>query len=78
MGARKARAAVMEEVNRIVIREFDIPSIGSHDALLKVEMAGVCSSDPKIYHGNVPERRPPMILGHEVGITRVFIQFTLL
>ncbi len=65
--ARKEWSAVLEEPGRIVLREFDIPEIGPDEGLLKVEMCGVCGTDPKIYHGQFDWIRTPMILGHEVA-----------
>ena len=61
----KARAAVLEEVGKISIREFEVPSIGPDEALLKVEMAGICGTDAKLYHGKLAAPLP-LVLGHEI------------
>lgn len=61
----KARAAVLENPGKVCIREFPFPRIGPEEGLLRVEMAGVCGSDPKFYHGKVKDLALPMILGHE-------------
>lgn len=64
--ATKEISAVVEEPGRMALREFDIPPIGPDEALLRVEMAGVCGSDPKFYHGTAGQHcRYPAILGHE-------------
>ena len=63
---RKEYSAVVENVNEISIKEFTVPRIGPDDGLLKVEMAGVCGSDPKIYHGKFGMVEYPLILGHEI------------
>ncbi|MDE0298106.1 MAG: alcohol dehydrogenase catalytic domain-containing protein [Candidatus Poribacteria bacterium] len=47
------------------IQVFDLPVIGEDDGLLKVEMCGVCGSDPRIFEWTDPERFP-LIMGHEV------------
>lgn len=64
--AGSVRAAVKVGVDLTELRDIARPVIGSDDALLRVEAAGVCGSDPSIY------RRPghgPAILGHEnVGV----------
>lgn len=65
--ARKEWSAVLEGREKIVLREFDIPDIGPEEGLLKVEMCGVCGTDPKGYHGKLDWIRPPLILGHEVA-----------
>jgi alcohol dehydrogenase len=44
-----------------------VPEVGLDDGLLRVEVAGVCGSDPKYFAGTVPGRRNwPFILGHEI------------
>ncbi|MDP2727128.1 MAG: alcohol dehydrogenase catalytic domain-containing protein [Dehalococcoidia bacterium] len=63
---QKVRAAVLEAPSRMVIREFDMPEIGPDDGLLKVEMAGVCGTDPSIYTGKIKYGDLPLILGHEI------------
>lgn len=55
----------MESPRRISIQEFNVPQIGPGDGILKVEMAGVCGSDPKFYHG-LSKINTPIILGHEI------------
>jgi alcohol dehydrogenase len=59
---------VVEAPGKMSLREFDVPRIGSDDGLLKVEMAGVCGSDPGMYRGKA-SRLPisyPLIMGHEI------------
>ena len=51
--SKRVRAAVLERPNKITIQDFDMPDIGREDGLLKVEMAGVCGTDPKRYAGKV-------------------------
>jgi alcohol dehydrogenase len=63
---RKTIAAVLEQAGKITIKEFPLPSIGPEDGLLKVERAGVCGTDPKIYKGSMKVPRLPLILGHEI------------
>lgn len=60
-----ARAAVLTEPGKVSLMEFDLPRIGPEEALLKIEMAGVCGTDPKIYHGKV-QTVLPLIPGHEI------------
>jgi alcohol dehydrogenase len=61
----KARAMVLEQPERMVLREFDLPTIQPDDALLKVEMAGICHTDVGLYHGKVSYALP-LIMGHEI------------
>ncbi len=68
MADKKTRSMVLEGPGQMKMREFDIPSIKDDDALLKVEMTGVCGSDPGIYKGKAfkAPRPYPIIMGHEI------------
>jgi alcohol dehydrogenase len=59
---------VVETPGRMSLWEFDLPRIGPEDGLLKVEMAGVCGSDPGIFQGKATRgpRHYPLIMGHEI------------
>lgn len=59
-------AAVVDRLNHIVVQEFALPEIGEDDGLLKVEMAGACGTDYKIYDGRVAMAPLPIIMGHEI------------
>ena len=59
-------SAVLEQIGKIKIKAFPKPSIGPEEGLLKIERAGVCGTDPKIYQGKMKVDRLPMILGHEI------------
>lgn len=62
---RTCKAAVLTGIRQIEMQEFPIPEIHADDALLKVDMVGVCGSDPGYYSGKtkVPF---PLMLGHEI------------
>lgn len=66
--ARKTTSMVLEGPRTMRMWEFDLPEIGENDALLKVEMTGVCGSDPGIYNGKAfkAPRPYPIIMGHEI------------
>ena len=59
----KTRSMVLEGPRKIVMKEFEIPEIGSEEGLLKVIMTGVCATDPKFYKAGF---NVPLILGHEI------------
>jgi alcohol dehydrogenase len=48
--------------------EFALPQVGDDDGILKLELIGVCGSDPGIYKGKTrgAPRPYPIILGHEI------------
>ncbi len=64
----KSRAMVVTEPGRMEMREFPLPSVGKDDGILKVELVGVCGSDPGIFRGKTARApRPyPLIMGHEI------------
>lgn len=63
--ADTCRAMVLTKIRHMEMREFPIPEVGDDDGLLKVEMVGVCGSDPGYYTGKnkVPF---PLMMGHEI------------
>jgi threonine dehydrogenase-like Zn-dependent dehydrogenase len=66
----KVRAVVQVGDKRFEMQEFDLPRIGSDDALMRVEACGICGSDVDQYDGKLNGLLSlPMIPGHEpVGI----------
>ncbi|MBN2034802.1 MAG: alcohol dehydrogenase catalytic domain-containing protein [Deltaproteobacteria bacterium] len=64
----KSRAMVVTEPGKMEMREYPLPEIHEDDGLLKVELVGVCGSDPGIFKGKAARApRPyPLILGHEI------------
>ncbi len=62
--AGKTQSAVVTSTEKMEIQTFDLPDIGEEDGLLKVEMCGVCGSDPRIYRW--PQESFPVIMGHEI------------
>ena len=62
-----------EVPGKLEMREFPLPEIGEEDGILKLEMVGVCGSDPGIFKGKSARgARPyPIILGHEM-VGRVY------
>ncbi|GAA3353045.1 hypothetical protein GCM10017744_004630 [Streptomyces antimycoticus] len=69
-------AAVRTAPSTTELREFPIPDIPADGALLKVEIAGICGTDVKMY--GKPPFPDPVIMGHEnVGvIARAGREFT--
>ena len=59
----KVKAAVKTGPNQIEIREFPMPEISDDSALMKMEVAGICGTDVKMY--KEPLRDGPVIMGHE-------------
>ena len=68
MNPKASKAAVLTEVGNISIQTFPLPVIKDDDALLRVEMVGICGSDVGMYNGKNKRNQPyyPIILGHEI------------
>jgi threonine dehydrogenase-like Zn-dependent dehydrogenase len=65
--AEQVLAAVRSAPGTTELREFPMPDIPADGALLKVEVAGICGTDVKMYAR--PVVRDPVIMGHEnVGV----------
>ncbi|MFC1884086.1 zinc-binding dehydrogenase [Thermodesulfobacteriota bacterium] len=65
---RKTRAMVLTGPRKLEMQEFDLPEVGDADGILRLELIGVCGSDPGIYKGKLRggPRPYPLILGHEI------------
>jgi threonine dehydrogenase-like Zn-dependent dehydrogenase len=61
--AERVLAAVRTGPSRTELREFPMPEIPDDGALMKVEVAGICGTDVKMYAKPVIEA--PVIMGHE-------------
>ena len=59
----KVLAAVKVGANAIEVREFTMPDISDDSALLKMEVAGICGTDVKMF--KQPLTGAPVVMGHE-------------
>ncbi|MCB2226777.1 MAG: alcohol dehydrogenase catalytic domain-containing protein [Desulfarculaceae bacterium] len=64
----QSKAMVVTEPGHLEMQSFPLPELGPDDGLLKMELIGVCGSDPGIFKGKATRAtRPyPIILGHEI------------
>ena len=60
---QKVQAAVRTGPSRTEFREFPMPEIPEDGALLRMEVAGICGTDVKLYAH--PPTASPVIMGHE-------------
>jgi len=61
---RTTLAMVLTEPRRLEPRELPVPAVGADDALLRVEVCGICGSDYEQFEGVL--RSPlPVVPGHE-------------
>lgn len=72
------RAAVLEEVGRIEVRDVPVAQPRPHEVLVRVQAVGLCGTDVHIFAGHanyhrdsrgrvVPLHEAPQILGHEIA-----------
>ena len=61
------KAAVLEALDRIVVKEVPIPQPDDDSVLVKVRACAVCGSDIRILHFGNSRVVPPQILGHEMA-----------
>ena len=59
------KAAVLEDLNNLVLKDVRDPEIDDDSALLRVESVSICGSDVRILHHGSPRVKPPTIIGHE-------------
>ncbi|HET9247305.1 MAG TPA: alcohol dehydrogenase catalytic domain-containing protein, partial [Xanthobacteraceae bacterium] len=56
-------AAVRVAPSKTEIREYPMPDVPEDAALMKMEVAGICGTDVKLY--KTPPTKSPVIMGHE-------------
>jgi L-iditol 2-dehydrogenase len=61
------KAAILEELNRLVVKDVPEPEIDDDSALMRVEAVSICGSDVRILHHGNPRVVPPAIIGHETA-----------
>ena len=61
----KSKAMVLVEPGRLELREFEVRPPAPEEILIKTRVTSVCSTDIKVFHGQVGSARYPVIMGHE-------------
>src|SRR5438045_8936723 len=61
--AEKVLAAARVAPSKTEIREFPMPDVPEDAALMKMEVAGICGTDVKLY--KTPPTKSAVIMGHE-------------
>ena len=67
------KAAVLEELNKMVVKEVPEPEVGKGDVLVRIKACAICGSDIRTFHYGHKLVTPPQIIGHEMAgiITRM-------
>jgi propanol-preferring alcohol dehydrogenase len=50
----------------LVARELPVPAVAAMDVLVRVSVCAVCRTDLHLAEGDLPPKRPDVVLGHEV------------
>ena len=61
------KAAVLEGIDKMVVKEVETPKVTDDGLLLKVRSCAVCGSDLRIFHYGNPRVKYPQIVGHEIA-----------
>ena len=61
----KAKAMVLVEPRRLELQEFEVRPPALDEILVRTRLTSVCSTDVKLFHGQVSSAHYPVIMGHE-------------
>ncbi|HSV31949.1 MAG TPA: alcohol dehydrogenase catalytic domain-containing protein [Atribacteraceae bacterium] len=61
------KAAVLEALDRLNVKEVPDYQVGANEALLRVHSCAICGSDIRIMHHGNPRVNFPQIVGHEAA-----------
>jgi len=61
------KAAVLEDLEKIVVKDVKTPEVKRGEILVRVRSCAVCGSDIRIYHRGNPRVKLPQIIGHEIA-----------
>ena len=61
------KAAVLEALNTIAVKDVAEPACGDDEAILEVNACAVCGSDIRIFHYGNDRVKPPAVIGHEIA-----------
>ncbi len=61
------KAAVLEDIDTIVVKEIDKEKPGPGEVLVRVRSCAICGSDIRIMHHGNPRVHFPQVVGHELS-----------
>lgn len=66
-GREAMKAAVLEQLGTIIVKEWPKPECDADSVLLRVRACAVCGSDIRIFHSGNNRVTTPQIIGHEIA-----------
>ena len=61
--AKTMKAAVVEKIEKLVIKQVPVPEISDDEVLIKVKFTGICGTDWSIYTGKYSADKLPSFPG---------------
>ena len=61
------KAAVYQDIDRMVVKEIEKPELDDESILLRVKACAVCGSDVRIFHHGNNRVQTPQVIGHELS-----------
>jgi L-iditol 2-dehydrogenase len=61
------KALLLTDYKKLEVTDFDEPTIGEDDVLIRIRACGICGSDIHGYDGSSGRRVPPLVMGHEAA-----------
>jgi len=61
------KAAIIEEVNKIVVKDISTPKCDSQSILIKVKSCAICGTDVRIFSNGQKNVQFPFTTGHEIA-----------
>jgi threonine dehydrogenase-like Zn-dependent dehydrogenase len=61
------KAAMWTGPERFEFQDIPVPELRTGEVLIRVRAVGVCGTDLHIWRGAIPDRVPPLLLGHEMS-----------
>ena len=61
------KAAVLEELERLIVQDVPEPEMDDDSILVKVGACAICGSDIRMFHHGNNRLEPPAIMGHEAS-----------
>lgn len=61
------KAAFLEDIKKISVKEIEKPKIGKEEILVKIEACAICGSDKRVFNSGSHRISYPHIIGHEIS-----------